>query len=333
MNIGFLGLGEHAIRGHIQHLLKNQNINIIYGFDPSPEKQAFFLNLSTKCKVAENEDNLLNSDISAVFICSPDSYHISQLEKAINKNLHVFCEKPIANNKSEYKILKKILKTANEKKIIISTCHPRRLDPPCLKIKELIDNGWVKETIGKINNVDFNFWYYKISDHPNDQWKKNRSLLLDHFSHEIDLISFLLSDSEKESIKAKLIQDTYNSYEVHGQLNNVNFRFNGKRFLNDISYNEFLQLSGDKGSIVFNLTSSGCFILPTIEHFNIPAVNYDIRFNNINDNFINSIINNESLYIKKYEILRNTKLAIDLKENKKTYYKKSFLSLKCFRNA
>jgi myo-inositol 2-dehydrogenase/D-chiro-inositol 1-dehydrogenase len=216
IRLGIMGLGEHCLRAHIKHLIKDSRIVIVSAFDPSHESIKKFKEYSPETFVTTNEEDFWLHEIDAVIIASPDQFHGLQLKKAIEKNLHVFCEKPMAVSFKDLNILRTAINIAEEKKLVLATCHPRRLDPPFIWLKEQLINGSLFQSIGKVLHFDFTFWYLKISDNPEDAWKKKRSLLSDHFGHEIDLFAFLFPHEIKE-ITAKKISDSYRQYEVVGK--------------------------------------------------------------------------------------------------------------------
>lgn len=193
VKIGIVGLGEHSLRAHIKHLVKDDRVEIVAAFDPNPLSQEGLASYGVNPDYFSSESDFWKTSMDAVLIVSPDKFHAVQMNKAIDLGLHIFCEKPMAVSMNDLKILEEVAQTAANNNLVLATCHPRRLDPPFLWIREQIKNGTIQAELGEILHFDFTFWYKKVEDTPEDEWKKDRSLLSDHFGHEIDSLSFFIS--------------------------------------------------------------------------------------------------------------------------------------------
>lgn len=67
-------------------------------------------------KIYTSLDNLANdAQIDAVYVASPNVFHVAQCEVLLNAGKHIICEKPIATTVSEYRRLKNL---ADEKGLI-----------------------------------------------------------------------------------------------------------------------------------------------------------------------------------------------------------------------
>jgi len=137
------------------------------------------------------EELLEKDDISQVVnICTPNGLHAEHSIKALKKGKHVVCEKPMALNVNDCRMM---IEEAERNQRYLFIVKQNRFNPPVIKLKELIDNG----TLGKIYSAQLNcFWnrnerYYKESN-----WKGTRALdggiLYTQFSHFIDLYLWML---------------------------------------------------------------------------------------------------------------------------------------------
>ena len=316
VKIGIVGLGEHSLRAHVKHLINDSRVEIVAVFDPDVNSENNLKEYISTPLFFTDENKFWKTHMDAVIIASPDKYHAQQMSRAIELGLHIFCEKPMCVSMEDLAILNKVVKLSQEKNLVLSTCHPRRLDPPFIWLKEKIDNGELYNELGSILHFDFNFWYKKIQDTPEDEWKKKRSLLSDHFGHEIDLLAFLCP-SEINDINAIAHMDSYNHYEVTGSTETeLKFRFLGLRMINYSVYEEVIQLNGQKGSWILNLSHGKLIKVPSMEVVDIPSINYDVRFSAVNINFIDAILGVNGSYITHEDILRNNTLSVYLQNNK-----------------
>ena len=311
IKIGFIGLGEHQLRAHLKHLieLKKQGYDIIFrgAFDPS-------LSAFSETKVSygitlqpyASAEALLNADINTVFIASPDEFHTDQLEMAVTKGHHVFCEKPISQTSDDIVKLHNILNLAHTKGLVITTCHPRRFDPPFIYLKNGMSD--LQQQFGDLKHFDFSFWYHEVTD----AWKKNRSLLSDHFGHEIDIYRFLFGPP---NIEVRKNSDSYDGYETTGVSDKgPSFRFFGSRALKENVYHETIRLDFQKASVFVFLNSGGGIVLPEGKALAFPKIDYDERFMSVNKNFIDTINGKAKNYLSEDDIICNNSLSVDLTE-------------------
>lgn len=329
VKLGIIGFGEHCSRAHIKHLATDSRVKIVAIFDPflSHDKfiqqvQEYGIKEYQDIALFTNEEDFWNSSMDAVLIASPDKFHASQMQRAIDLGLHIFCEKPMAVSHQDLDILRKTLETAQQKNIVVASCHPRRFDSPFIWLKEQIDSGKLEKSIGKVLHVDFTFWYRKVEDTPEYAWKKNRSLLSDHFGHEIDTVAFLFPEQMAYNLNALKITDSYRQYEVVGNSEaGLSYRFLGLRTLDEISYQESIRIDGERGSWLLNLSKGICIYMPSTNMKAIPAIDYDLRFKKVNVNFIDAITGINTNYLSHSDILRNNTMSVQLDQEGISSYK------------
>lgn len=132
LKIGFVGLGDHALQSHLALMLKYDNVDICGAFEPSADafvrvKKEYGVSL----KSFDSYSSLLN-EADAVIICSPDRFHLQQLEEAAANGVHALCEKPLCSSEEELVRLQKVFEN---KDLVITSCHPRRYDYPYVQVK------------------------------------------------------------------------------------------------------------------------------------------------------------------------------------------------------
>jgi len=312
LKIAFIGLGEHQSRAHLKHLLtlaaSGYALDFVGAFDPSP---AAFIDLQTNFGLelksfASANELLAHPGLDAVFISSPDQFHTEQLQQAVLQGLHVFCEKPISVTEDDAALLTAILYKAGEKGLVVSSCHPRRFDPPFMALKAQLPA--LVEQWGPLKHFDFSFWYHEVTD----AWKKDRSLLSDHFGHEIDLVRFLFGANK---LKAEKMADGYEFYEVQGLADaGITFRFMGSRALAESVYHESVRLDFAKGALFFNLNEGFGIELPSGNRFDFHAIDYDARFLAVNKNFLDTILGTAENYLSHDDLLANNLSSVSLTE-------------------
>src|SRR5436190_12917269 len=100
LRVGFLGAG--LIATYHSKSLRRSGAEIECGvvragvYDPDTERAAAFAEASGHT-VCGSEDEVLDG-CDAVYVCTWTSEHPRQVAKALERGLHVFCEKPLATS-------------------------------------------------------------------------------------------------------------------------------------------------------------------------------------------------------------------------------------------
>ena len=84
--------------------------------------------------------------VDAVVIATPTSTHFKLAAKALEHDLHVFVEKPLAQTSDE---CRKLVDLANERNRVLFVGHVFLHSAPVLKLRELVQSG----ELGNINYI------------------------------------------------------------------------------------------------------------------------------------------------------------------------------------
>ena len=142
VKIGQIGLGRNG-KTHAENLcfkIRNAEITAACSIVDSEleyAKKEFGVN-----KLYKDYDKMINdSELDAVLIASPTSFHCSQIVKALNAGLHVFCEKPLGLDLSECSATFEKIKKYTDKVFMLG--FMRRFDESYLYAKEKIKAGHI----------------------------------------------------------------------------------------------------------------------------------------------------------------------------------------------
>ena len=191
IKIGIAGYGKIGqLRAKI--LLERNDIKLVGIYDLEKPKKIDSITFYN------SYDDLLNSDLDAVFICAYNTVLAEYTSKALNRGLHVFCEKPPARKVSE---LLQVKKAYAKSKSILKYGFNHRYHYSVVEAKRKIESGnfgkiiWMRGIYGKAGSIDY---------HKNWRNYKNISgggILIDQGIHMVDLIQYL-SDRNYEEIKS-----------------------------------------------------------------------------------------------------------------------------------
>lgn len=92
-----------------------------------------------------------STEVDAVYVASPNSFHAYQSIKMLNGKKHVLCEKTIASNKKE---LAAMLKAAEDNKVILLEAMRSVFDPGFKAIQDNVSK------IGTVRRVTFQYCQY-----------------------------------------------------------------------------------------------------------------------------------------------------------------------------
>ena len=306
IKVGFAALGDHALQSHLAHMVTFKDVEIIGAFDPnlagfSRAKELY----GAQLKSFNTYEDLLNHS-DCVIICSPDRFHTDQLSQAAQRGVHALCEKPLCSDENTFKQLEGIFAQTNT---VITSCHPRRYDPPYVWLKEHIEE--LIQAYGNPISIDLDFTYH----HPSAEKRHlhGDSLLQDHANHEIDYVNYLFGAT---GLTATKMVDEFDRHELAGvRADKIVFRFQGTRRLEAGTYAESIKMRFDRGELYINTYVPKLSYL--YEHENqkrIPIqhdkTNYDTRFCAINRNFIDTIKTGKGNYLTPDEMLLNSRMSV-----------------------
>jgi predicted dehydrogenase len=182
--IGYGYMGE--IRRSV--IEKNENANLWMICETNKEK----LSTSQEFFVTRDPIEVIESDVDAVFICTPN-YQIPELTiRCLDRGKHVFCEKPPGRTLTDIEEMFNAEKRNAGSKLMFGFNH--RYHPGISRAKSIVDSRRLGEIIsirglyGKSGGNNFHkSWRnnYKIS---------GGGILLDQGIHMLDLFNYFLGD-------------------------------------------------------------------------------------------------------------------------------------------
>jgi predicted dehydrogenase len=148
------------------------------------------------CLAFYSLDELLNysPDFDILVVCTPNGLHVENTIKALKKQKHVLCEKPLCFKPEEAILMKQIAIEANRK---IWVVKQNRFNPPVIAVKKML----IEKQLGQIHSFQINCFWNRPESYYKDSWRGTQSLdggvLYTQFSHFIDLLYWFLGDVKK----------------------------------------------------------------------------------------------------------------------------------------
>ncbi len=182
--IGFGYMGQIRVRNVNDH--PSMELSAIC--DPQRETDIARLNVA----VYTDYQDLIDSDIDAIIVCTPN-YAIPDIAiYAMNKGKHVFCEKPPGRNYEDIKRIYDAEVSNSEVKLIFGFNH--RHHPGITDAKAIINSGSLGEILtlrgvyGKGGGYDYH------TSWRNDVAISGGGILLDQGIHMLDLFRYFVGD-------------------------------------------------------------------------------------------------------------------------------------------
>ncbi len=204
-------------RGHLDHYIRLQaegdplEVTAICDIDDKKFKGEFVSgNLDmgqdrydfSQYNLYTNIDEMLEKEqFDFVDICLPTYLHSETTIKALDRGLHVLCEKPMALSEEECDRMIEAAKR-NDRKLMIGQCL--RFWPHYLVLKDYVDSG----KFGKVNSA----YFFRGGHTPRwsyENWmvKKEKSggCILDQHIHDVDLVNWLFGMPEAVSTLGRVV--------------------------------------------------------------------------------------------------------------------------------
>ncbi len=182
IKVGIAGFGKIGqLRYQLLKKFKDVKVTGLYDVDMQthiPDDVTFF----------DSFENLIESGIDAIFICSYNKFLSKYTIKSIQKNIHVFCEKPPAMSTVELSDVKKEYSKAS---CVLKYGFNHRYHYSVIEAKKIIDSGqmgkllWMRGVYGKAGSIDYdkNWRNYKKYS--------GGGILIDQGIHMLDLMRYL----------------------------------------------------------------------------------------------------------------------------------------------
>ena len=181
------------------------------------------LNKYTGLKTYSDFDEMLDKEpLDAVLIATPSRFHGSMVKQALDKNLHVFCEKPFCLDIDEGRELAAL---AKKKGVVNQVGYHYRFLGTFIEAKRLLASN----LIGKVHHIRAEAYGPVVLRPKGMTWRSSKAegggCLYDYACHAIDLVNFL--HAAPDSVEGTILNKMF-STDVDDEVYTT-FRFPGRR--------------------------------------------------------------------------------------------------------
>jgi predicted dehydrogenase len=142
-----IGLGNVALHGHLPGWRRRRDVEIVGGTDSRPEQRAVLTAHAPGARWYATVGELLTeAALDFVDICTPPASHAPLIRGALERGLHVLCEKPLVGALDD---LAPLARLAAKTGRVLYTVHNWHHAPIVRRTAELLREG----RIGRVNHV------------------------------------------------------------------------------------------------------------------------------------------------------------------------------------
>lgn len=199
LSIGVLGAANISGKAVLQPALDTDrtSVTVIAARDRSrAQAQADEYQIAT---VVDSYDDVLASDVDAVYNPLPISLHHEWTVKALRAGKHVLCEKPFASNAVQAAAM---VAAGDASGLVLMEAFHWRYHPLAARIRELVDGG----VIGAIESIEAAFTVpIDPADDVRQSWELSGGALMDLGCYPVQWARFV-AGSEPEVVGATMVE-------------------------------------------------------------------------------------------------------------------------------
>ncbi|MEN6373159.1 MAG: Gfo/Idh/MocA family oxidoreductase [Smithella sp.] len=203
---GFIGFGRMGIT-HFSILNTHPSVDVVAVCDSSDIMMKILKQYCTKIKTYADYKRMMDEEkLDCVIISTPTDSHADVIKAAVQRNIHVFVEKPFTMTPEEGAA---ILNSIEGKNIVTQVGYVNRFNEVFMEVKELINNG----VIGDIKNFSSEMYGATVLKDTKSSWRSKKKTgggcMYEFASHCIDLAIYLFGQPDK--VVGSVLQSVYSS--------------------------------------------------------------------------------------------------------------------------
>jgi predicted dehydrogenase len=196
VNLGLIGAGRIG-RTYVEVLADSDFASLAAVADTNSEA-AQVLAHEIGAKAYPNHLALLDqAQVDAVIVCTPPSSHAEVVSSALERRLHVMCEKPFALSTAE---ASNLMGLAGSNGVVLTMASKFRYVADIVAAKRLIASG----AIGDVVLLE-NTFASRVS--MENRWNSNRAIsgggvLIDNGTHSVDIVRYVLGPMKLKTLRS-----------------------------------------------------------------------------------------------------------------------------------
>lgn len=183
-----VGLGKMGL-SHLSIVRAHPDVNLVAGCDAS----SYLTDVLTKhagLKCYSDFDQMLaDEQLEALIVATPSKLHASMVEKALNRGLHVFCEKPFVLDVQDGE---RLVALAEARSLVNQVGYHYRFVGAFKEAARIVKTG----ALGTVHHVRAEAYGPVVLRQKGSTWRSAKNegggALYDYACHAIDLVNFIV---------------------------------------------------------------------------------------------------------------------------------------------
>jgi predicted dehydrogenase len=205
LKVALIGAGKMGI-SHLSILGAHHDVDVVGVCDTSKMVNDFLGRYGKFNCFTDYKKMLEEVKPEAVFVAVPTKFHYSIIKDLLEKNVHVFAEKPFCLTTAQGE---ELVKLAASRKLVNQIGYHNKFVGTFREVKKIVNSG----ALGDIYHFIGEAYGPVVTRKKQDTWRSDPSegggCLLDYASHVIDLINDILSPVK--SSKGSLLKSVYST--------------------------------------------------------------------------------------------------------------------------
>lgn len=205
LKAGYIGLGRMGIT-HFSILNRHPQVKNAAVCDQSQTMLKIFHKYTGVSVFSDHQEMIKEADLDFVVISTPSASHAAIITDALNNDLHVFSEKPLAMNPEEGR---EVFGLAAGKNLSHQVGYVNRFNEVFMEVKELIDSG----VLGEVKHFSSEMYGATLVKDAKSNWRGKRKMgggcMYEFASHCIDIALYLFG--KPDQVRGSVLQSIYST--------------------------------------------------------------------------------------------------------------------------
>jgi UDP-N-acetylglucosamine 3-dehydrogenase len=198
LRVGLAGLGSMG-RNHLRILAGRPDIRLVAVADPVAEALEAAVTASGAQPFDQPMAMIAEAELDALVIAAPTTAHVPLALAAIDRNVAILIEKPLAESAEEGE---RIVSAARARGVPLQVGHVERFNPAVIELGRLLDDGWLS-TVYSIASRRAGPFPARIRD---------VGVTIDLATHDADILSWIAGERPSR-VYAETAQRIHASHE------------------------------------------------------------------------------------------------------------------------
>ncbi len=188
LRVGLMGAGWFGREAHLRNLLKIPGVTVVAASSRSDASlEAARAIVGEQLQTHHDWHDVLEHELDAVIVALTNDQHCQATLEALERNLHVLCEKPLALTVAD---CDRMIALAEERRRVLQVGHEMRFQSLYRHMKKMVD----RNEVGEVQIM----WCREYRGPMRPGWRSSEKLtggtLLEKNSHHFDLFCWFLGD-------------------------------------------------------------------------------------------------------------------------------------------